>query len=668
MAGEGPIRSDAEREVLREWTRKAERMYAVAESFGEKRSAQIVKHALEQWVDNDNPGFMHALRRMKRTPWTIDEFLYSKEFMASGTDHSLLDIWPALQQDILKVNPDVMIGETPVHELLLGGATGTGKSTVALVTTLNQALLLTCFREPQRLYRLPAATPIVFALASVSLTVIKRAIYTPLRSIFEAMPFVQKNVEFNRLKESEIHITDTNVTITPILAHVTAIIGQAIAGGAADEVNFFAIVENSKNVAGATGQGGRWDQAEEFTTTISRRRKSRFTTRGVSFGTLVLSSSTRYEGDFLDRRIDQVIEFKEPNVVAYRHKQYDVQPQDRYSGEKIRVLVGNDTHATRVLRDDEVAGDHYPESSTVELVPKEYEFEFRKDPENALRDIIGKATKAIAPFFTQRHKIVEAVLAGREAGIKQLVTKMDVDLIEDGMPQIDEANLPDDLETPRAIHVDLSRTSDRCGIAMAKIVEWVDVIEKDHKGNDIIVSMPRYQVEMAISIKPHVMKPLDISDVRKWILMLSKFYGFNIAMVTYDGFDSQESVQLLRKAGVRSENISMDTTPEPYEYLRRVIYEDRMEMTDSELLRLELVSLEWTKERKKVDHPPKGSKDVADAVCGAIFALSKMRSTRAGLTVVSGESRERVRIKHSDEDRREVSRPKGQDFTRRRRT
>lgn len=668
-----PIRTDAEREKIRDWLRKAERAYVVAEGHQEKRRALIVKHAIEQFLDHDNPGFLNALSRMVRTPWTIDEFMHSKEFLGSDTENSLLDIWPALKQDVIDLNPDVMAGETPVTEALLGGATGTGKSITAQVTNLNQALLMTCFREPQRLFRLNPATQAMFLLMSVSLTVTKRAIYTPLRQVFTNMPYVRRWVTYDRYKESEI-VMDGNIVIAPVLASIQAMVGQAVAGGAIDEINFFSIVENSKMTMGPAGQGGRWDQAEEVYSTLSRRKKGRFpASMGMSFGCLVVSSSTRYEGDFLDRRIDQVQEIKEEGVVTKRHRQYDVQPQEKYRKHKpFRLLVGTDAYPTRVLRgmeptdpDYEEPGTHYPENAQVEVVPGLYLPDFQKDPENALRDIVGIATKAIKPFISQRHKVIEAILRGREAGMQPLVLKQDVDLMEDGMPQINEDALPDDRDSPRAVHVDLSRTKDRCGIAMAKIVGWDDVITKDAQGREMVTTLPRYAIELAVSIQPHPMKPLDPSDVRQWIVMLSKFYGFNIDSVSYDGFQSAESLGLFRKAGVRAEMISMDMTPEPYEYLRRCFYEDRIMSVDSEMLRGELISLEWSRNMKMVDHPPKGSKDVADAVAGAVFALSKKRSTRAQVRVSEGEHKERVRIRKSLEERRAgKARPKGKSFLR----
>ncbi|QSY98542.1 hypothetical protein J2J97_32060 (plasmid) [Rhizobium bangladeshense] len=653
---------------LIEWVRKSERMCAVAEAYGEKRSAQIINHALVQYADHDHKGFLHALSRMKRTPWTIDEFLHSKEFLASDTENSLMDIWPALKDDIRLLNPDVMAGEKPVGQALLGGATGTGKSVTAIVTTLNQALLMSCFKEPQRLFKLSITTQAMFLLMSVSLTVTKRAIYTPLRQIFTNMPYVRKWVPYDKYKESEISM-DGNVVIAPVLASLQAMVGQAVAGGAIDEINFFSIVENSKMTMGPNGQGGRWDQAEEVETTLARRKKGRFpTTLGMSFGVLVVSSSTRYEGDYLDRRIDQVREFEEEGVVWLRHKQYEVQPQEKYrQHEPIRVLVGTDTYPTRILKglregDEgyERAGIDYPENGQVEIVPGLYKPDFQKDPENALRDIIGIATKAIKPFISQRHKIIDAILAGQEAGMRPFVLKQNVDLAEDGMPQIDEDALPDDLDVPRAVHVDLSKTKDRCGIAMVKIVDWKDTLTTDSRGNEIVTTLPVYAVEMAVSIKPHVMKPLDIADVRTWITQLARFWGFNIDSVTYDGFQSAESINLLRKQGVRAELISMDTTPEPYEYLRRTLYEDRMLMIDNDILRTELVSLEWTKEMQKIDHPPKGSKDISDAVAGAVYALSQKRRTRSQVQVSQGEHRERVRVRRSLEERPEGSkRPSG---------
>ena len=51
-------------------------------------------------------------------------------------------------------------------------------------------------------------------------------------------------------------------------------------------------------------------------------------------------------------------------------------------------------------------------------------------------------------------------------------------------------------------------------------------------------------------------------------------------------------------------------------------------MVDSATLVRELIELERNQETGSIDHPPRGSKDVADAVCGAIYAASGSRLLR----------------------------------------
>src|SRR5206468_5683782 len=122
----------------------------------------------------------------------------------------------------------------------------------------------------------------------------------------------------------------------PALANLEAILGQAIAGSMQDEVNFMQIIENSKRVVGGRGQGGKFDQAKEVHSNITRRRARSFTTRGYSMGTLCILSSTRYKNDFLDQRIDEVRTHKLPNIVTLRRKQYEVVPQERFKGPKFK--------------------------------------------------------------------------------------------------------------------------------------------------------------------------------------------------------------------------------------------------------------------------------------------------------------------------------------------
>lgn len=615
---------EAERErVKARMLRELERQVARAEANGEHRSSRILTNAAHELLDNNNPYYFATISRLHHMPVTIDEFIQSPEFLGDQ-----VDCWPALVNDLREMNPDILAGESQINEYLDAGATGTGKSFKATVTQAYQLYWLTCVQNPQTLYKLTAATPIIFMFQSVSEKVTKRVLYEPFRNMFTAMPYTRRWLTYDKYKDAELVFPEHNIQVVPALAAVQSMVGQAIMSGILDEVNFMTVIENSQTVMGNRGLGGRFDQAEVAHSTISRRRKSRFTSRGPVPGCISVLSSTRYKGDFLDRRIDQVEENDEPNVKVYRRKQYEVQPQERYCGDTFLVLVGTDQYPTRILEEDDEAGEDYPENAQVEEVPIEYYYEFKNDPESALRDVIGVATDVITPFITQRHKVMEAITRAKEDGLKSFLDNDNVDLATQGMPQIKETLLPTDKDTERFVHIDLSISGDSCGIAMVKVDGFIDVANKE----GIVESQPNIVVELAASIKPSAQEHIDIAEVRKWVMQLIAFYDLNVYMISYDGFQSTESIQLLRRAGIRSEMISTERTLEPYKYLRDCFYQDRINMVDNEVLRLELVNLEYNEKKKKVDHPPRGSNDIADALCGAVFAASTSRKIRTQTT------------------------------------
>ena len=94
-----------------------------------------------------------------------------------------------------------------------------------------------------------------------------------------------------------------------------------------------------------------------------------------------------------------------------------------------------------------------------------------------------------------------------------------------------------------------------------------------------------------------------------------------------------DSIQIFRRRGLRADEQSVDRTSEPYEYLRECLYEGLLALVDSPTLQRELKQLERNPETGVIDHPPRGSKDVADAVCGAVFTACQFGSgCRANLS------------------------------------
>jgi intein/homing endonuclease len=481
----------------------------------------------------------------------------------------------------------------------------TAKSTRAILTTLYQVYLMDCFDWPQELFKLSKPTEIVFGFISIRPSTAVDVLYKPFKQYFEFMPYTRKYVEYDKEINSELRLSQ-NITIRPISANVNSLIGHAICGGVVDEINFFARVEKSKQ----TPDESTFDQAETIERTILNRRKSRFDSLGPAPGLICVSAQTRYKGDFTDRRVQQALRLGETDpsrgkdrVLFYREKRYDMNPKYDIVSDRFDILVGTDEYPTRIIELDSKYT--LPPGAQIESVPLEFLDDFKRDPEFALREIVGIATNAITPFIPQRQKIHESTVAWNEGNRFLRWTEQENYKLNEprklnlkGMPEVIEANLPRDGK-PRYVHVDLSVTSDRCGIGICHVEDYVSVNNE---------RLPYYVVDWVVTLEPDSINQVDVAEVRRWVSDLKLKYNLNIARVSYDGFQSVESIQMLKKLGINALNISVDKTLEPYEIMRSALYTNRLALPDTEILKAELAGLELNMNanagKGKVDHTP----------------------------------------------------------------
>jgi hypothetical protein len=494
-------------------------------------------------------------------------------------------------------------------------------------------------KSPQAWYGLTAATSIVFALMGAKPRVVNKVLYLPMRKYIETMPYFQSYMRHDKRIESEMFFPDKNIRIAQSGGAEDSILGEAIIGGIIDEINFMNIVLRSKKAEVTSGRAGMYDQAEQVFTTMHRRKRGRFTRPGPMIGLVIPSSSTRYRGDFTDKRKKFVIQQKISSEYVYDRKQYDVVPSERFSGKTFRLVIGNDVHHdTRVLKD----GETVPTGAWVENVPIEYLNDFLTKPYDALRDVIGVSSNAISPFIKSRHKIYECVEAGQEIGLSSFMVRDHVILGEHGMPQVKLEHYCMYPSRNRYVHIDLSRTRDRCGIAMVRF----EGMRKVKRENGLVELMPVAVVEMAVTITPDANTEIDVAEVRSFVRMLRDKHGYPIKGVSYDGVDSRESIQAWKKGGMRATMISVDRTSTPYKQLRDALYDRRIYLPDDGLLISEILDLEHdtsNADRDKIDHPVNGSKDLADAVCGAYTNMLERKSTWTAAAVDDGRYEDSLR-------------------------
>jgi hypothetical protein len=496
-----------------------------------------------------------VLCALKRPPVTIDTFLEDPDYLGGR-----VTVWPALRDDLRALNPDVLTGAPPVQEALLGGATGTGKSTLAIITTLYQLYLLTCFHNPRALYGLMPQTRIVFPLQSANAELTDRVLYQPLCDLFEAMPFAQRHLVWNVHRRTALELAG-GLVVAPVTSRLTTLLGQAIPGCVLDEVNFLEVVERSTRVAGPRGLGGTYDQAAELHRELTNRRASRFGGGPLSIGVLIFSSSVNYGDDFLDRRIRTVRALAPPTVLIRQHRRYDVRPADRAARTRFRFMVGDLRHARRILAPDEPA----PEGARIELVPEVYRAQFESDPAGAQRAVIGLATGRISPFLADPDWVAQALAHGRAFDLVNAAHPAEVVLARDGWLAWQPGAFGP-AEADRYVHVDLSLRRDRCGVAVVRLVDphsaagrWISPSGERR---------PMLVLEAAAALQPSPHAELQLGDLRDWILQLPQRLDVQITALSLDGYQSADFKQIVHSAGIATRELSVDRTAEPYEALR----------------------------------------------------------------------------------------------------
>jgi len=186
-----------------------------------------------------------------------------------------------------------------------------------------------------------------------------------------------------------------------------------------------------------------------------------------------------------------------------------------------------------------------------------------------------------------------------------------------------------------AMHADMAITADRAGIAMAHVASYSEheILGEDEDGaqHPIREIRPHVKVDFVIhysaDASAHPAREIQIRWARQLCFELIR-QGFNIQRMSYDGFQSTDSMQILEAKGIDTEKISTDLHEDPWRNLRDLAYEGRLIIPrlagdDPEhppvcLLRNELLSLTRLPSGR-IDHPSDGSKDEADAVACAVL-------------------------------------------------
>jgi hypothetical protein len=257
------------------------------------------------------------------------------------------------------------------------------------------------------------------------------------------------------------------------------------------------------------------------------------------------------------------------------------------------------------------------------------------DIENFIRDIANVTETGTRPFIRRRKKIKQAV--------KDYLNPFNplTRSFKDGYQCFDNYL--------RYLHIDLSHTRDSVGIGCSHVPEFVEREELDTFTKEIQrVMLPIVRVDFWGKILASKREEIILSDIRDIVYDLSR-RGFYFGLITFDRFQSIESVQTLRRYGYIAGHHSVDRTSSSlildtenktelgylkvstegnynatHVALRDVLYDDRLETPNSmnhyetDWFVYESENAQYTK-TGKIDHPPTGSIDVEQAIAASVF-------------------------------------------------
>ena len=137
--------------------------------------------------------------------------------------------------------------------------------------------------------------------------------------------------------------------------------------------------------------------------------------------------------------------------------------------------------------------------------------------------------------------------------------------------------------------------------------------------------LPVIELDLVLEVKPPRNGEISFESIRRLFYRLRDQAGVNLKWISYDTFQSRDSVQILRQKGFASDLVSMDKTPIPYEVTKTAFYDGRINAPAHPKAVREFSQLERDPQNGKIDHPPRGSKDLADAIAGVVYGLTYRR-------------------------------------------
>jgi hypothetical protein len=520
-------------------------------------------------------------------PVDVRTFVEGKDYLAQPPLSEIqYDIVEAMSQIYRLEELQMVMGETEgarhykkytKNEIILKLGKGSGKDFTSTVAVSYIVYKLLCLKDPAAYYGKPSGDAIDILNVAINAQQAKNVFFKGFKTKIEKSPwFAGKYYP----KADSIEF-DHSITVYSGHSERESHEGLNLLVAVLDEISGFAAEVSSGNDQGKTADN------------IYKAFRGTVDSRFPDLGKVVLLSFPRYQGDFISQRYDDVVLEKDIIERTHRFIMNPDLPEDQ---------EGNYLDIT--WEEDHITAYKYPgvfalQRPTWEVNPtrkiEDFKIAFYTDLGDAMMRFLCIPTFSSDAFFKQRDKVRAAMTVRNPL---------------DSHRRFEGSFIPDP-DKKYFVHADLAQKHDKCAVAIAHVDKWVNIqVIKDYEQ-----VAPVVVVDAVAWWEPRKEGPVDLSEVKQWIQNLRRL-GFDIGLVSFDRWQSFDIQNELKAVGMRTDTVSVGK--KHYEDMAMLIYEERLAMPAIDLLFEELTELKIMN-NNKVDHPRKKSKDLADAVCGAVY-------------------------------------------------
>ena len=533
--------------------------------------------------------FLEALKSdsFDEKPVDVKTFVEGEDYLGQPPlSQTQYDIVEALSQiyrleDLISIMGDAegrrYYNKYTKNEVILQLGKGSGKDFTSTVACAYIVYKLLCLKDPAKYFGKPSGDAIDIINVAINAQQAKNVFFKGFKTKIEKSPWFAGKF-YAKAESIEF---DKSITVYSGHSERESHEGLNLILAVLDEISGFATEIGTGNDQGKTADN------------IYKAFRASVDSRFPDLGKVALLSFPRYPGDFISARYDAVIAEKESITKSHT---FILNPD---------LPLDSDGNSLTIEWDeDNIISYKYPnvfalKRPTWEVNPTrkidDFKLAFFTDMGDAMQRFACVPTFSSDRFFKQTEKVRAAMT------IRNPV---------DSFKRFEPSFIPDPEKT-YFVHADLAQKHDKCAVAIAHVEKWVNIqVIKDYEH-----IAPVVVVDAVAWWEPRVEGPVDLSEVKQWIQNLRRV-GFNIGMVSFDRWQSFDIQNELKSIGMRTETVSV--AKKHYEDMAMLVYEERLAMPMIDLLFEELSELKIMN-NNKVDHPRKKSKDLADAVCGAIF-------------------------------------------------